>query len=313
MILIHIILFLLSFFLIWFSSRLIIEGVDAFAKKIKLSAFATSFFLLGVLTSLPEFSIGFNAVLDNQPGIFVGNLIGASFVLLMLIIPLVTIIGNGINLEHQLNLKTLILSLIVIIGPAFFVLDGQLDQKEGLILMVLYGLLVYVVEKRKNFVERFHDTLFDGRADGWRQIAKLIAGAVIIFLASKLLVKETIYFSQWFHISTFIISLIILSVGTNMPEIVIGVSSILRRKKAVALGDYLGSAAFNSFLFGVLGLIQGSFKLIGQDFYLTFWLFLAGGLIFFVFMRSKRRLSRFEGFVILAIYLLFLLLEVFSP
>jgi len=46
-----------------------------------------------------------------------------------------------------------------------------------------------------------------------------------------------------------------LSVGTNLLELSITITSIWKKHKEVAFGDYLGSAAANTFLFGVLTLM----------------------------------------------------------
>ena len=68
--------YIFSFLLIWFVAGLIVTSVDRLAHKLNLSSFAVSFFLLGILTSVPEISVGINSLIDKKPEIFVGNLIG---------------------------------------------------------------------------------------------------------------------------------------------------------------------------------------------------------------------------------------------
>lgn len=293
----------------WFASRLIIKNIERFSQKNKFSPFIASFFILGILTSVPELAVGLNAIWDNQPAIFAGNLIGASFVLLMFIIPLFGFVANGINLEHELKINVFLLALVVIAAPVFFVLDGVVERREALILIVLYGLLVASIDKRKNLFQSFWMSFAKAQTADWINIGKIIAGFGLIFFASKILVEQTIYFSQFFKISLFVISLVVLSLGTNTPEFVIGIASVIRQKKTVALGDHIGSAAFNSFLFGVFVLIQGAFVVAAQDFLPIFILFATGLTIFFIFMRSKHHLSRWESLIILFFYIVFLALE----
>ena len=59
--------YILSFFIIWLGAGLIIKSVDKIAEKLKLSAFAVSFFVLGILTSIPEMAISITAVIDKKP------------------------------------------------------------------------------------------------------------------------------------------------------------------------------------------------------------------------------------------------------
>src|SRR3989344_5685496 len=118
MILSHFVDFTIGLCLMWLASGLVVKGIEKFSKDTKISVFATSFLILGVLTSLTEISVGLNAVLEHRPEIFVGNLIGGSFVIVMLIIPILAILNNGISFRHKLDQKRLLFFLFLITTPA---------------------------------------------------------------------------------------------------------------------------------------------------------------------------------------------------
>src|SRR3989339_2170314 len=103
MISIHLIFYLTAFFILWYCSGIIINSVERLAHKFKLSSFAVSFFVLGILTSIPEFSVGINSIINKTPDIFVGNLLGASLIIFILIIPLLAVLGNGVKMIYQLS------------------------------------------------------------------------------------------------------------------------------------------------------------------------------------------------------------------
>nr|MDQ3014986.1 hypothetical protein [bacterium] len=107
MISVHILMLVLSAAILWLSSGLIISGVERLSKDAKVSRFAISFLLLGMLTSIPEISIGINSIIEGTPEIFVGNLVGASFVILVFIIPLLATFNKGIRLNQHLQPKRL--------------------------------------------------------------------------------------------------------------------------------------------------------------------------------------------------------------
>lgn len=298
-----------AFVLMWMASELIIDGVNHFAKRLHISSFAASFFILGILTTIPELSVGINSMIDKEPEIFVGDLIGASFVLFLLAIPFLAIIGNGITLSYQLTNKNLVFALFVILSPTIFVLDGALSRKDGLFLMMIYLLLLYFIESKTEVIRHAEEDLMEHRKHNTKPMIKLIAGSIIIFFIGRLLVEQTMYFGTLLNIHTYTISLLALSVGTNLPEFIIAWNSIIRKNKEVAFGDYLGSAAGNAFVFGLLVFVNGSFTVHNGSFLVTFALFALAMLCIYIFTRTKRAISRRDGVILLLLYIFFLILE----
>lgn len=306
----QILLYIVSFFLIWFAAGVIVTSVDRLAHKLNLSSFAISFFLLGILTSVPEISVGINSLIDKKPEIFVGNLIGGVVVIFLLIIPLLAVFGRGVKLAHQMESDKLLFALVVIIAPSVFTLDGRISFTEGLFMVIHYAFLVYVIEKRKGLLERIKDNFMDNKDHVANDLIKILAGVIAVFVASKYVVDTTIFFSNFFRISSFLISLIVVSLGTNLPELSLVIRSLLLKKKEVAFGDYLGSAAANTLIFGALVLMNRGDIFVPNNFLQTF-IFVTGGLmLFYFFSRSKNDISRVEGLVLLLGYLMFLIFEV---
>src|SRR5205085_2055996 len=101
MTLLHLLTYIVSFVLLWIGSGLIVSAASKFSKRLRLSPFAFSFVFLGILTSIPEFSVGIQAVIDKNSEIYVGNLLGGIVVLFLVVIPLLAIFGNGISLRHE--------------------------------------------------------------------------------------------------------------------------------------------------------------------------------------------------------------------
>lgn len=304
--------YFLSFLAIWFGAGLIVSSIEDLAHKLNVSAFATSFFVLGILTSIPEGSVGINSILDHDPEIFVGNLIGASLVLFVFVIPILAIFGKGIKLAHQLDAKKLLFSLFVAAAPIFLIVDGKTYASEGLFLVILYFILFYMIEKKKGLLESIRDRIGDGKTHVVADTAKIIAGALIVFFSSSLIVDKTVIFSQIFSISPFLISLLVLSVGTNLPELSLAIRAVTMGKKEVALGDYLGSAAANTLFFGLLTIANRQVVVVANHFGKTLIFILLGLGLFFYFSRSKNDISQKEGILLLLVYFGFVFFEVFG-
>lgn len=303
-------LYILSFIAIWFGAGLIVSSVEDLSKKLNISSFAVSFFVLGILTSIPEASVGINSIIDGNPEIFVGNLIGASLVLFLLVIPILAVAGNGIRLAHQLDSKSLLVSLAVVASPVYFILDKKVTPFEGSFLIFLYIILFYLIEKRKGLLEKIQEVTSIRKTHILEDITKIIAGSAIVFYASSMIVDKTIYFSGVFNISSYLISLLVLSIGTNMPELSLAVRAITLGKKDIALGDYVGSAAANTLFFGLLSILNRSEVNVSNHYIETFVFMILGLGLFYYFTRSKNDISRREGVILLFVYFMFVLIEI---
>ncbi len=101
----------------------------------------------------------------------------------------------------------------------------------------------------------------------------------------------------------------ILSLGTNLPELSLAVRSVLSGKKDIAFGDYIGSAAANTLLFGIFTILNDGEVLTADNFLITFLFILFAVVSFYFFSRSKNEISIKEGFILISVYLLFIIVE----
>jgi len=301
--------YLFCFYLLWWASGKIVAIIEKVAKRIGFSSFALSFFVLGILTSIPEFSVGINSLLKKTPDIFVGNLIGASFYLFTLVIPLMAIFGGGVKMVHGLTYKDMIFSLLVVLAPIFLIADNVLTRTEGVFLILIYLILFYFIEKKRSLHVSLRDLSIHRIVNFSQIVIEFLIYLAIIFVSSNFIVNQTIEYGKILGVPIFVVSIVILAFGTNLPEISLAIRSIFLRKKEVALGDYLGSAAANSLIFGVLTLLNGARIHIENYSLRTLLINLFGLGVFYLFSQSKKEISVKEGRILLLIAFLFILVE----
>lgn len=313
--LVHVFIFLSSAGIVWFFAGILIESVERVAKHFHKTGFSVAFFVLGILTSISEISVAINATIDGIPQVSAGNLVGASFVILLFIVPFLAVAGMGVGLRNTISGKSLITAFTVIVLPAALVIDGEATRNEGVLMLLAYITLVYAVYREYNSVKRAveipvelinkkHATVFDA--------IKILVGGGAIFVAAHFLVEQAVYFSELLRVPGSLMGLILLSVGTNVPEIVIAARSILKKHKEIAFGDYLGSAAANTLIFAFLPFLNGSFGVEPKEFFETTMLMIPGITLFYFFAKSKRDISRKEGLILLAFYACFLAIQFFN-
>lgn len=309
---VHLLLYLLAFFFIWYGSGLIMSAASKFSKKLSVSPFVFSFLFLGLLTSIPEFSVGLQAMASGHSEIFVGNLLGGVIVLFLVVIPLLAVMGNGINVKNELKGRPLLLTSGVILAPAFFVLDRTVTNIEGLIMIGMYVVLMFFVQKDKGILDKSNKKVLNMKKYSHKDLLMLIAGLGIVFISSRILLDKTLYFAELLGISTFYISLIVVALGTDMPEFILAIRSSMQKKKDIAMGDYVGAAAASTLLFGIFTLLNnGTIDTVG-NFWVTFIFIAISLVLFYFFSRSKQFISRQEGLIMLATYIVFIFAEVFS-
>jgi cation:H+ antiporter len=114
-----------------------------------------------------------------------------------------------------------------------------------------------------------------------------------------------------FKVPSAIVALTLLSLGTTLPELVVNIGAIRGGKAELALGNILGSCIFNTliipFVAGLFGTIQV------PDTLLRFSLpVMVGSAILFYMLTVDKKMSVFEGYLFISLYLVFMVHVVFS-
>lgn len=303
------IVFFVSFLLVWFGSGLVVNPISQLARTWKLPAFTVSFFLLGLLTSLPEVAIGSISLAEGDPAIYAGNLLGGVIVMFLLIIPLLGLAGAGVRMPRQLGKVRLLFTLVTVLAPSVLLSDRTFTVWEGVFLIILYTALFLSFSWKESLLEKAQEAFMKPQKKNGLMFFKILVGVAILVVASDRIVDSTLYFSDLLDLSPFFVSLIVVSLGTNIPEISIVFRSIMSKKQDIALADYLGSASANTLLLGVFTLIRGETLLLPNDVLPRFFFLFVGLILFFLFARSRNTLSRKESVALLGLYVVFIVYE----
>ncbi len=309
----NVLIFLCSIGIVWYFAGVLIESVTHLSRRFNRTGFTTAFFLLGFLTSIGEFSVAINASIEGVPEVSVGNLIGASFVVLLLIVPLLAVLAGKVELRNTLSKRNLVLALAAIALPAVLVIDGTVTRVEGLFALLTYATLVWSIYRQKQEIPDAKAIMakpFEKKRSFLADLGRIVGGGIMIFLASRVLVDQAVFFSLLIGAPTSLVGLVLLSLGTNVPEFVVAIRSVLKKKSDVAFGDYIGSATVNTFIFALLALVNGAFMFNAGETAGTTILLLIGLVIFFFFARSHSSLSRREGAILILFYAVFLGLQI---
>ncbi len=260
-------------------------------------------------TSAPELIVSIKAALDGFPDLSLGNVVGSNIANLGLVLAITVIMGS-IDVRksfYTTDWPVMIVASLLFCGFIYF--DGILEQYEGIILVsFLFVFLVYLLRFQKTAVvdEMPED---DVPLPLYKIVLFLGMGGTALWGGSELLIDGAVGMASSFGVSDRVIGITIVSIGTSIPELAASVIAVLKKEKAISLGNLIGSNIFN--LLAVLGITSIITPITVMDEGLLssdiFWMLGISFLIFpLVFFPKGLRLGWRDGLVLLAFYATFI-------
>ncbi len=302
------ILFLLFlFFVISKSADLIVLNLRKTGEKLGIKIFFLGM-ILGLMTTLPEIAISINSSINGIPEISFGNMVGGIIILFGLILPISIILNRKVKTEKHTFLFSIILLFLLL--PLILGLKGYLNYIDGIILISSYIVLVYLLYRKHRVTNSVKIEIVNRKEVG-KYFMLIILGIIGLIISSNLIVETTIYLLKGYNISVFIIGLLLYSIGTNLPELIIAIRSFKRKVEDLSFSNLIGSAMGNSLAIGALSLAKTINVEVNSSYlFLTIFNFVFF-IIFFIFYKTDRLLVRKEGIAIFLMYLLFLFGQIF--
>lgn len=264
-------------------------------------------------TSAPELIVSINAALDGFPDLSLGNVVGSNIANLGLVLA-VTILLSPIDVNRNFySTDWPIMMLASLLFFFFIYFDGVLEQYEGIIMVVfLFLFLVYLLRFQKPAVVDKDDAP-DEVLPLHKTVLFLGLGGVALWGGSELLISGAVGIATFFGVSERIIAITIVSVGTSIPELAASVIGVIKKEKAISLGNLIGSNIFN--LLAVLGITSIITPIYVNDQGLLtndiFWMLGISFLILpLVFIPKGLRLGWRDGIILITLYLAFVLVSV---
>ncbi len=292
------------------AAGLIVRSITKVAQGFRVNEFIVSFFIVGVATSTPEIMVSINSGLRGVPELSLGNLLGASIVILSLLIGLAAILSGKLSLNRLLRNDDFFVYLAIVMLPALVILDGQLTRFDGVLLIATYAMFMVRLYGHRNFYDK---RMKEGRGSelpvikvDWKvEGVNLGIGLAMILLASYYLVGSATTVAEMLGISPMIIGLLVLSIGTNLPEFALVITQSYRQGRNIVLGDLLSNVGLNVPTLGLLALISPFAIPAGSGVMVAAGFLVVAVILFGIFMWSKNVLNRVEGAVLFGIYAIY--------
>lgn len=301
-----ILLIIILFYFLGRAADLVVANLKFIASQLGLDISFLGF-MLGFFTSFPELAIAINASLTGYPGIAVGNLLGGIPVLLGLILGLNVVLNRSIS--TRVTQRPIAFIAIILLLPLILAIDGSLNDFDGMIMVLAYAstvaaLFLQGTHKRKTLLPLFW------HRDTTKPIVIIVGTSIIIAILANLIVRFTEELLVVFQIPAFVVGLLIFSIGTNLPEIVVSLRAYKKHQEELSISNIIGSSMANIIILGLMAVIAPLSIATGVPFWMMgiTYAIILGALI--ATYRTGGRFTRAEGFVLLGGYLIFALSQV---
>lgn len=303
--LVHIITFAVAIYLLARGATLSTKYAEALAKSLHLSSYTVGFIIVGIICILPETFISFNAVLEGIPSFGLGTLLGSNVADLTLIFALIVLFsGRNLKVEGKI-IKNDSLYPFLFLLPVALGLDGYFSRIDGAALLISGIVFYYVVLKdgRRRAVSVPTEPVRVKNA------FMLLFGMAVLFVGAHFTVTSATSLAFLWGMSPVLIGMLVVSLGTTIPELLFSLKSVKQGNDALAIGDILGSVlADATVVIGILALLQ-PFAFPKAIIYVAGVFMVISAFILFSFMRSGRVLTKREAFTLCFFWLTFVLVQ----
>jgi len=308
---------LLGLVLLIAGGDLLVRGAVRIAERLRLSPMLIGLTIVGMGTSMPELAASVQASLAGSPGIAVGNIVGSNIANSLLILGTAALIAPIAVKTRALwrdgGVGTLAALALLAAGATV-----GLSREVGIaFLIAMAGYIYYAFRQeragashsaayeRAMAMENLDPALVPQEKPGGKlstAILLFLAGLVLIVGGGTLLVNAAIAMAQVLGVSDAIIGLTIVAVGTSFPELITSAVAAYRKQGDIALGNVLGSNIYNIlFIGGVTGAVAPT-AVPASIMAFDLWFLVAVSVVVMLLALSGRRLSRQEGFFLVAAY-----------
>lgn len=299
-ILIQIFLLVIGFVMLAKGADGFVDGASGIADKFGIPQLVIGLTIVAMGTSAPEAAVSITAAFKGTADITVGNVVGSNIMNVFVILGFASVITSiavaKTTVRYEIPFMLAITVLFMFLGYT----DGNINRIEGVILWVAFILyLIYMLRLVKSGQADTEEIEVEGSVG--KMLLMVVVGMALIILGSDVTVDAATKLAEFFGISERFIGLTIVALGTSLPELFTSVSAALKGKADIAIGNIVGSNIFNIlFVVGTSAIIIPI--TFASSFVIDCLVAAAAGVILWLFVFRKRKLTRIGGIVMLICY-----------
>lgn len=282
-----------------------VDGASGIADRFGIPQLVIGLTIVAMGTSAPEAAVSITAALKGNAEITVGNVVGSNILNIFIILGLASAITSiavaKTTIKYEIPFMLIVTLLLLGMGAT----GGTINRVEGVVLWIFFILyLLYMGWMAKTGQAASDEISVQGSIG--KMLVMVVIGLVLIVWGSDVTVDAATSLARIFGMSERFIGLTIVALGTSLPELFTSVSAARKGKADIAIGNIVGSNIFN-----ILFVVGTSALIIPVAFVSSFvvdcLVAVAAGVILWLFVFKKQKLTRTGGIVMLVCYALYFL------
>lgn len=320
--LIPVLLFALGLVLLIKGGDWFVDGATGIAERFHVPEIIIGATVVSIGTTLPEVMVSATSALTGHGEIAYGNAIGSIICNTALIAAITVAVRPG-----PVDTKALKTPVLFFFGSAaIYVVNtyvtGYFGRPLGILLLAIFVVYLVVTVRQgfRNPVEAAAEE--EGTKEIEEKATKntmgkdillLVVGAALVAVGADLLVDNGTLIAQALGVPESVIALTFVALGTSLPELVTAITSLAKGHGALSLGNVIGANLFNLVLVSGISMTLAPFHIPESStlFGVNASLVLDIPLMLFVMAfltlpaLKTRKLSRYQGIVLLILYAAF--------
>jgi cation:H+ antiporter len=301
-----------GFIILLVGGDFMVRGAVALAQKLEVPPLVIGLTIIALGTSAPEFVVSVKSVINDAPGLAIGNVVGSNIANILLVLGLPAIIFPIACSGSSLNRDNLVMVLTSLLFIAFC-WQGVLVTWQGALFLALLALFLihaYRAALRGDGELADAEEDYDGVGSFPTSlpiaISMIVGGMIGLIVGAQMLVDGAIDVARIFGVSEAVIGLTVVALGTSLPELTTSLVAAMRKHADVAVGNVVGSNLFN--ILGVIGATSLLMDVPVPAEVLNFdlWVMLAASLALIPFAVRQAPIGRVAGLAFTVAYVVYI-------
>jgi cation:H+ antiporter len=305
---------------------LLVRGASEIADAFGISPMVVGLTIVGFGTSSPELVVNVLGALSGETGLAFGNVVGSNISNLALVLGAAALM-RPIALQGDVVRRELPLLLLATTMMTVMALDASLENNpsvigriDSVVLMLMFCIFIYItvqdvrrLRQKDRLLTDINETPVLLMAEkGRMRWLLVVVGILLLFIGGELTVRNGVALADQLGVSTTVIGLFVVAVGTSMPELATSMVAAARRESDLALGNIIGSNIFNSLVvLPVSGVVAHITVPAGGIADLMFsWLLAA--LLIPIFVFAHATLGRVAGAFLVLAYVVYAIVRIWT-